>query len=179
MKKTIFIFSVVAILFIAIALIIKPILSDRINKKIIEDRIASQFKGETNGTPNAQLIEMAKQYVLSKPRLLWWDRKKYIDWNDKLTANIFSQASPEWIVSQEVYVHYNGPNQYQYDDFKNLNEKYVVHWFFIPGCKENPNSNNEPNWFGPSGLPCLGGYDMDVILNSNKTIDHAELNAYN
>ena len=137
--------------------------------------VIEQPTGKTNNFENSQLVEIAKQYVLIKPQL-YWNREKFVNWASNELGTDFAKASPEWIVLHKSTIKYIEPNTYKspYDD---LNDKYIVGWFFIPGCEENPNSTNRPNWFNKAGLPCLGGYSLSVIINSDGTVNHAELNA--
>ena len=148
------------------------------NKNTIEIPVIEQPKGKTNNFENSQLIEIAKQHVLSKPQL-YLNRDKFVAWDDynELDSS-FSKATPEWIIFQKSNIRYVEPNKYPapYDD---LNDKYIVSWFFIPGCEENPNSNNKPNWFDKKGRQCLGGYQLGIIINPDKTIDYVALDALN
>ncbi len=147
------------------------------NKNKIEIPIIEQQTGKTNNFENSQLVEIAKQYVLKKPQL-YWNREKFVNWdNYNELGTDFAKASPEWIISQKSTIKYVEPNTYKspYDDY---NDKYIVNWFFIPGCEENPNSTERPNWFNKAGFHCLGGYGLGVIINPDGTVNHAELNAY-
>ena len=144
------------------------------SNKIVEPAIQQQT-GKTNNFENSQLVKIAKNYVLKKPQL-YWNREKFVNWDSNELGTDFAKVSPEWIVSQKVTIEYNEPNKYK-SPYDNLNDKYIVSWFFIPGCEENSNSSNKPNWFNKSGQWCLGGYNLSVIINSDGTVNHAELNA--
>ncbi len=150
------------------------------NKNKIEMPVIEQQTGKTNNFENSRLVEIAKQYVLKKPQL-YWNREKFVNWdNYNELGTDFAKASSEWIISQKVSIRYIEPNKNKppYDD---SNDKYIVSWFFIPGCEENPNSTKasfSPNWFNKLGRKCLGGYSLDVIINPDGTVNHAELNAY-
>ncbi len=129
--------------------------------------------GKTSNFKNSQLVEIAKQYVLKKPQV-YWSKEKIVNWDSE---TIFAKASPEWILSQKFTIDYVKPGTYKFP-YDELNNKYIVGWSFIPGCEENPNSTNSPNWFNNDGIPCLGGYNLSVIINSDETVNHAELKAY-
>ena len=144
------------------------------SNKIVEPIIQQQTQ-KTNNFENFQLLKIAKDYILKKPQL-YWNREKFVNWNSNELGADFAKTSPEWIVSQKVTIEYNEPNKYK-SPYDNLNDKYIVNWFFIPGCEENPNSNARPNWFDKAGLPCVGGYNLTVIINPDGTVNHAELNA--
>jgi len=133
--------------------------------------IFEQPIGKTNNFENSELTRIAKEYILIKPKLLS-NGNVSVDWNKE---SGLADASPEWITSHKPNIEYIAPGKYQ-SPYDYLNDKYTVDWFFIPGCEENPNSTNEPNWF-KNGLPCLGGYNLQVLINSDGTINHAELNA--
>ena len=55
----------------------------------------------------------------------------------------------------------------------------MISWFFIPGCEENPNRSDSPNWFNKDGLNCMGGYSLNVILNSDGTTNRIDMDAVN
>ena len=109
---------------------------------------------------------------------MFWNREKFVDWDnyDELGTSL-AKASPQWIISQKFSVRYIEPNKNK-PPYDYLNDKYIVSWFFIPGCEENPNSSDKPNWFNKLGLHCLGGYGLGVIINPDGTVNRAELNAY-
>ena len=143
----------------------------------IEDKPTEQIMtGSTNGIDNSQLMEIAKQYILAKPQL-FLNNDKFVDWNNyNEIGSDFSKVTPQWIVSQKSTIRYVEPDKYPapYDD---LNDKYIVDWFFIPGCEENPESTDKPNWFDDKGYHCLGGYDIRVLINNDLTVEHAKLDA--
>ena len=93
------------------------------NKNKTEMPIVGQQIGRTNNFENSQLVEIARQYVLKKPQL-YWNRKKFVDWNSDELGVDFTKANPEWIVSQKVSVRYIESNAHKppYDD---LNDKYI------------------------------------------------------
>jgi hypothetical protein len=133
--------------------------------------ISTQLTGKTNNFENSELARIAKEYVLSKPRLSS-DGNTNADWNKQAGLQ---NANLEWITSHKPSIEYVVPGKYQ-APYDYLNGKYTVDWFFIPGCEENPNSTNKPNWF-KNGLPCLGGYNLRVLINSDETVNGAELHA--
>ena len=183
MSKKISLLIGIGIIIVAVIIGGKFILVKKQNQNKIKEQIVEQSIEKTNNFENSQLIEVAKQYVLKKPQL-YWNREKFVDWADykgtgstKASPDWIFSPSPEWVISQKVSVRYIEPNQNQppYDD---LNDKYIVSWFFIPGCDENPNSTARPNWFNKYGHQCMGGYSLDIVINSDGTVNHAELNAY-
>ncbi|MCD6149420.1 hypothetical protein J7J13_01385 [bacterium] len=147
------------------------------NQSPIENNSIEQIPtGTTNGINNFQLLEIAKQHVLSKPQL-YLNRDKFVAWDDyNEIDSSFSKATPEWIISQKSDIRYIEPNKYP-APHDNLNDKYIVSWFFIPRCEENPSSNNKPNWFDKKGRQCVGGYQLSVMINPNETIDYVALDA--
>ena len=83
----------------------------------------------------------------------------------------------KWVTSHKAIIKYISPNKYKTTYNSYLNDKYLVNWFFIPGCEENPQSTNKPNWFNREGLPCLRGYVLSVLINPDGTVYRSELNA--
>ena len=132
-----------------------------------------KITGKTNNFDNVHLVEVAKQYILKKPQLLLGEGKgdKLVQWNE--VGSDFSKTNPGWITSQKVSIKYVEPNKYQPPN-NDLNGKYLVSWFFIPGCKENSESSARPNWFR-FGMQCVVGYDLTVIINPDGTVDHARV----
>jgi hypothetical protein len=97
-----------------------------------------------------------------------------LEWNKE---PILKNISPEWITSHKPTIQYVPTNKYK-PPYNYLNDKYIVNWFFIPNCEEDFNSKNTSNW-SKNGLPCLGGYDLLVLINANGTINQAELKVLN
>src|SRR3989338_5173033 len=154
MSKKIALLIGIGIIIVVVIIGGKSIWIKKQNQNKIKEQITEQLIGKTNNFENSQLIEIAKQYVLKKPQL-YWNREKFVDldnYNELGTS--FAKASPQWIISQKVSVRYIEPNKNKspYDD---LNNKYMVSWFFIPGCEKNPDSTDRPNWFNKLGLHCL------------------------
>jgi hypothetical protein len=176
MSKKIALLIGVGIIIVVVIIGGKFILIKKQNQKKIKEQIAEQSMGKTNKFENSRLLEIAKQYVLKKPQL-YLNREKFVDWNNyNELGSDFAKASPEWIISQKSEIEYVEPNKYK-PPYDYLNDKYIVSWFFIPGCEENPNSTARPNWFNKEGLQCLGGYNLSVIINPDGTVNRAELNA--
>jgi hypothetical protein len=147
------------------------------NQKSIENHPIEQIPtGSTNGIENSQLVEIAKQYILTKPQL-FLNNDKFVGWNDySEIGSDFSKVTPQWIVSQKSTIRYAELDKYP-APYNDLNDKYIVDWFFIPGCEENPESTDKPNWFDDKGYHCLGGYEIRVLIKSDLTVDHAKLDA--
>ena len=141
------------------------------NENQTQTPVFEQLIGKTNNFENSELTQIAKEYILSKPKLLL-NGNVSVDWNKE---SGLANASPDWITSHKPNIRYVAPGKYQ-SPYDYLNDKYIVDWFFIPGCEEDPNSENVPNW-SENGSPCLGGYNLQVLINSNETIDYAELDA--
>jgi len=105
------------------------------------------------------------------------NNEKFVDWDNYVEiGSDFSKVTPQWIISQKSTIRYVEPDKYSapYDD---LNNKYIIDWFFIPGCKENPESTDKPNWFDDKGYHCLGGYEIRVLINNDLIVEDAKLDA--
>ncbi len=128
-----------------------------------------------NSSKNLVYIEIARQHILNKPSLQLDISEQPIMW-DKLDELLpgFSKINPEWIISQDINIEYVAKDKYE-TPYDYLNDKYTVSWFFIPGCEEDKNSNDKPNWFNDDGHQCLGGYSLNIIINPNKIISKTEL----
>ncbi len=107
------------------------------------------------------IIGSAKKYILGKPQL-YWDGD-YVDWNDASLASVFDEASLEWIISHEAQVS------------EGADGSRTVSWFFIPGCEEDPESKDEPNWYNKDGYQCMGGFDMRITVSADNVAGRAEL----
>jgi hypothetical protein len=143
-----------------------------------ETSTPEQLIEKTGNFENSQLLEIAKQYVFKKPPLRNWNGGKTVDWNNyKELGTDFSKVTPEWIVTQKTNIRYIEPNKNPapYDAW---NDKYIVSWFFVPGCED---SQRKPNtsWVDKYGRFCDGGYNLDVVINTDGTVNRAELNALN
>jgi hypothetical protein len=181
-KKSYIIIAVIAII------IITGVAFNNLNKKSTislteknnppkENTTTEQVVGKTGNFENSQLLEIARQYVIKKPKIYWLSGKKFVSWNDyKELGTSFSKANPEWIISHKASIQYIEPNKYK-PPYDNLNDKYMISWFFIPGCEENPNRSDRPNWFDKNGLNCMGGYNMNVLLNSDGTPKEIDMDA--
>lgn len=146
------------------------------NEKGKKNEITGKLSIKTNTIENSELVKIASQYILKKPKI-FLNGEEFINWDEynKVDKN-FSKATPDWIMSQKSNITYNESDKFS-NPYDYLNDKYIVDWLFIPGCEENPKSNNEPNWFDDKGHPCLGGYYLRVVINPDKTVYQAELNA--
>ena len=130
---------------------------------------------KSNISDDSKIVEFAKTYILKKPQL-YLNREKKVDWDSSELGTLFVNISPEWVVSQKTAFEYILPNTYN-SPYDYLNDKYIVSWFFIPGCEEDVENIDQPNWFNKEGIHCLGGYDLRVIINSDKTVSLVELNS--
>ena len=168
-KKTIFILLTIFIIIVC-GILYFTYKQDQFKNKT---QVSSVIKltGKTNNFENSELFRIARKYILSKPRLSSGPGVS-VDWN-KVSG--FASATPEWITSHTPTIEYVTPRKYE-TPYSYLNDKYTVDWFFIPGCEEDINSNNRPNWFR-NGLPCLGGNILRVIINPNGTVDRTELDS--
>ena len=113
---------------------------------------------------SGKIIDIAKQYVLKKPQLNWYDgngsESKLIEWSDNKQIGA---------VLDEKSIVYLEPT------INKMNDKFSVRWFFVPGCKEDVNSDEENNWYDNSGKQCIGGYVLEVLVNKDSHIESASL----
>jgi hypothetical protein len=128
---------------------------------------------KVNDVETSRLVKSAKNFLLTKPDISV-ENADAVSWA-KEEANINYKIDPAWLSNHQPAVKYFSPNQDIGEFFNYLKGKYAVTWFFIPGCEENPNSSNEPNWFDKKGLQCMGGYDLEILINSNLTAEKAVL----
>ncbi len=123
------------------------------------------------------LFEIAKEYILNKPQL-FVNKGGFVAWDNYGELGGLSKTSPEWIISQNYKIRHVESGKYESPN-ENINDEYIVSWFFIPGCGEDSSSADKPIWLDKNGNHCLGGYNLDVIINSDSTVNRAELNALN
>jgi len=146
--------------------------TNRNTGKTVTDYMASQI----NLSDRTRYIDIAKQTILTKPKLHWYSETgngdKIIEWGD--VNQIGAALDEKFIVSLEPTIGYNKPNFYPApDDY--MNDKYSLRWFFVPGCKENVNSNEENNWYDNSGKQCFGGYLLEVLINKDNQVERVSL----
>ncbi|MFA5934459.1 MAG: hypothetical protein WC827_01050 [Candidatus Paceibacterota bacterium] len=168
-KKIVWLFFIIAFILIGV-FYYKENKEDKITIAKKENQVE-----KISNLDDSKSIEIAKSYILKKPQL-YLNREEFVNWESSKLGIDFVKVSPEWVVSQKLTSEYNAPNTYP-SPYDYLNDKIIVSWFFIPGCEENINSTDQPNWFNKDGVRCLGGYDLRVIINSDGTVSLVELNA--
>ncbi len=123
------------------------------------------FEGETRGIKNDKLIQLARGYLYANPTI-YVDGKQITSSNKNILAKI--KFDPAWFLA-------HNPNQVEYiypgkwpGKWDYLNDKFIIYWFYIPGCEQRPNDKiNKPNWFDSRGRHCLGGYTISIILDAD------------
>ncbi|USN45579.1 MAG: hypothetical protein H6502_00400 [Candidatus Woesearchaeota archaeon] len=145
----------------------------------MHDRVLNEtLEGTTNNVPNAQLVDIATQYVQTPPEYIRVGNGDVL-WNETDRFGVdLSPTRLSWILAQQVKISYTEPEQFS-SPYEEYNDKYAVSWFFIPGCTENPASESKPNWFNDQGVQCLGGYSLRVLINPDLTVFRAEMQLLN
>ena len=128
---------------------------------------------KVNNVETSNIIDIAKRYVLTKPQI-YIENSEVVNWSDKKFDG--TNLDAEWIVSHTPSVEFNPSDKWP-EPYSYYNNKYVITWFFIPGCEENPKSKNSPNWFDKEGRQCLGGYGLIVFIDPNLQPEKIILNA--
>ena len=120
----------------------------------------------------AKLIEIARLYLNDDPKIYFDDVPMAI--NDDHLKKI--QFDPAWFTAHDPGgITYEAPNKYK-APYDYLNDKCTVDWLFMPGCEERPNdTEDDPNWFTPDGIPCGGGYGVDVLINRDMYPDQIRI----
>ena len=120
---------------------------------------------KVNNVETSKLVKIARDFILTKPNISI-ENSKVIEWSEE-EENINYKIDPAWLTNHQPTVQYFSPDKDIGEFYSYLKGKYAVGWFFIPGCEENPKSKNSPNWFDKEGYPCLGGYELIVLLDTN------------
>lgn len=115
------------------------------------------YKGLTNGISNAQLIEIARKYIIENPSSVYLNDKQISIMDSDLIKTGFNV---EWFGTHAPEgVRYYSINEYK-TPYDYLNGKYSVYWRYIQGREKNGS-----NWFNRDGLQCVGGYGVNVLIS--------------
>lgn len=136
-------------------------------EKIVEEEI--HYPEKVNNIESQKLIKIARDYILTEPKL-YFNNSQWVNWNDEETLG--AKLDANWIVDHEPEsIEYNPPDKWP-SSYVHFNDKYVVRWFFIPGCEERPgNKISKPNWFNEQGIQCVGGYILNALIKPDFELD--------
>lgn len=156
-KRTSWIIGV-AIIIVVLLIITVYYSKNSLNQKLPE---------KVNNVKTSKLVKIATDFILTKPNInVDVENSKVIEWSEE-EENLNYKIDPAWLTNHQPTVQYFSPDKDIGEFYNYLKGKYTVNWFFIPGCEENPRSKNSPNWFDKEGRQCLGGYELQVLLNNN------------
>ncbi|MDD5145858.1 MAG: hypothetical protein PHF44_03390 [Candidatus Pacebacteria bacterium] len=141
------------------------------NKRVSQANQSDLYGQQTNGIENDELIQIARQYIESKPSV-------YL--NDNLSNLSKADFGPDWFVKHAPEgITYNPAGKWK-SPYDYLNDKYIVYWRFMPGCEKRPEDKvSAPNWFDARGLQCLGGYGFSVIIDKSLKPQRIDINTLN
>jgi hypothetical protein len=153
---------IIGIIGIAIIIVVLLIIAVYCSKNSLNQKLPDKV----NNVETSKLVKIAGDFILTKPNISI-ENSKIVSWSEEETTLNYT-IDPAWLTNHQPTVQYFAPDRKDLGEFYSyLKGKYVIGWFFIPECEENPKSKNSPNWFDKEGYPCLGGYDLQVLLDNN------------
>ncbi len=127
------------------------------------EEVFGKEENNINDAQKAELIKIARDYF-----------QENIAIKDEINKINFN--SSWFLVNNPDDIWYNPLGKFE-EARAYFNDKYIVYWLIMPGCERNIESKNKPNWFNKQGIQCLGGYAVDVIINTDLKVEKVEINA--